>query len=145
MSGLPEFENLAVCDEHGVTMHAKDERRACPLCRVDIGVEVRREDDIGDQGLKAQEVRQRIEAETMAELLPLMQEYVEDRFDGELWVTVERFDGKLPAGYTEAQERWVNVIGYRSGAMANYVVTAPAAKETIESLRDNGYGGENDA
>lgn len=148
---LPDTDNLAVCDEHGIMNHASDDHHGrCPLCALDGEYDVRREDEIsGGEGvpqgrLSQQEIRQRIESETMQELLPIVEEYLEDRSeDGEadLWVTVAPVaDGQLPMGYSKAQERWANVVGYIYGNRVKYISSSPAAEETIETLRENGYG-----
>jgi isoleucyl-tRNA synthetase len=73
-----------------------------------------------------------------------MKRYVEDRWpeEGELWVSVERCEGTLPAGYSEGQERWVNVIGYETDWQEKYITMEQAAKETIQSLVENGYGSD---
>lgn len=141
---LPSMENLAVCTDHGIMMHAKDADRRCPLCHLDVDVDVRRDAEIPGGSIKQQEIRQRIDAETMEELLPLMDEYLEDTSDDgyDLWVAVSGLDGTLPAGYSEAQERWVNVVVYRFGAMKKCITLEQNARETIETLRGNGYGAD---
>lgn len=145
---LPETSNLAVCDDHGIMLHSRERDAQCPLCALDGDYEVRRDDAISaavgapEGRLTAQEIRQRIETEAMQELLPLLEEYLEDYgAKTELWVTVaEVADGDLPAGYTEAQERWANVVGFRRGGVVSYITKEPAAKETIEKIREEGYG-----
>lgn len=150
---LPNLDNLAVCGEHGVMTHTRQGRGVCPLCKLDVEIEVRREDEISSGEnlppgrLNQQEITQRIDSEVMQQLLPLMDEYLADRADaddeGDLWVTVARVaDGQLPAGYSKAQERWANVVGYTLGGRVKYVSTEPNAEETIESLKEAGYGAE---
>lgn len=136
---LPSTDNLAVCPDHEIMTHARDEKRLCALCVLDSDIDVRRDDNMAGKSVIQQEVRQRLEAETLVELLPLMDEYVTDAFDGDVWMTVERFEGKLPAGYSEAQERWINVVGYTTSNMKKYITTDPNARETIETLKENGY------
>jgi len=150
---LPNLDNLAVCREHGVMTHTRDGRGVCPLCKLDVDVEVRRDDKISSGEnlppgrLSQMEIAQRIESEAMQELLPLMEEYLNDKAEaddeGDLWVTVARVaDGQLPAGYSKAQERWANVVAFTLSGRVKYVSTEPNAEETIESLKEAGYGSE---
>lgn len=147
---LPELGNLAVCNEHGVMTHSKNSAHGvCPLCKLDVDVEVRREDEISGGKLSGQEIRRRLESEDIQELLPLMREYLDDRTDGDdegdLWVTVvEVKDGQLPAGYSSTQERWANVIGYTLAGRKKFITQTDSLQETISSLRENGYGSETD-
>lgn len=139
----PSFDNLAVCDEHGIMMHADNHKHRCPLCHIDTEVEVRRDDDVPGH-LDDHQFRNRLEAETLEELLPLMRAYLEDKQDPdevELWITLDPYPGdSLPAGYTEAQERWVNVVGFRSGIREKYLCSTMEADATISNLREQGYG-----
>lgn len=138
---LPDHGNLAVCNEHGIMTHARDERRACPACKTDVDVEIRWEMEMPGQNIVQSEVRRRLECEDIVELLPLLEEYLVDRNDeATIWITVERFDGDLPAGYSQAQERWLNVVGYEFGIRQKFITEAPNARETIETLRGEGYG-----
>jgi len=149
---LPDYDNLAVCREHGIMNHARDSRGVCPLCKIDTDVEVRREDTISsgeglpEGRLSQQEITQRLESEVMQELLPLMEEYLEDRSDdgeGDTWVTVaEVADDQLPAGYSQTQEKWANVVGYTFHGRVKYISTRGNAEDTIESLKEAGYGAE---
>lgn len=150
---LPDTSNLAVCDDHGIMLHSRERDGQCPLCALDSDYEVRLDDEISagmnvpEGRLTSQEIRQRIETEAMQELLPLLAHYLADYgAKTELWVTVaEVVDGDLPAGYTEAQERWANVVGFRRGGRISYITKEPGAKETIEKIREKGYGDEDDA
>lgn len=144
--GLPPLDNLAVCDEHGIMAFASSEKRECPLCVLDGDYEVRREagippDSMGRTSVSQQEVRQRLESEHLKELLPLMAEYLDDIDEGPMYLTVERFDGDMPAGYSEAQERWINVVVYEFGCSEKALTASPSARDTIEALRNEGYGG----
>lgn len=142
---LPSRDNLAVCGEHGIMTFAREERRRCPLCALDGEYDVRPGADLpgnrlGSEDVTQNEVRQRLEAEDLEELLPLMDEYLEDVDQGPMHVTVARFDGTMPAGYSEGQERWINVVVYRFSGMEKAITSSGDAQETIENLRSEGYG-----
>lgn len=147
--GPPAFDNLAVCNEHGVMLHTREEgRRRCPLCHLDMDVEVCRdaglpEDATGSTSLSGTEIAQRIPAEMMEELLPLMAAYLEDQQgeDYTMYVTVGGCPkDDLPAGYTAAQERWANAVVYHFGGREKAITSVPPARSTIETLREEGYG-----
>jgi len=128
--------------------HSREESHgSCPLCTLDMDVEVRRSDTISAGKSKSKgrlsqvEITHRLEAEDIVEFLPLMKEYLEDRGYGELWVTVAPVaEGQLPKGYSKMQERWANVVGYKYGNQVKYVATSTSAQDTIETLRNEGYG-----
>lgn len=139
---IPDTDNLAVCNDHGIMMHARKERRECVLCSLDETFEVRRDKEIPGEEIKQVEVRQRLESEDLKELLPLMDEYLHDIADDpELYLTVGKYEGDMPAGYSEAQESAINVVMFRTGAMERCITKAPNAQETIETLKEEGYGG----
>lgn len=133
---------LARCDEHGLVMLEGDPGRLswCAACALDI--EARPDDYPGDKPLSDEEFRNRITAQTLADLVPLVEEYVEDRQDEpEVWLAHKPWEGELPAGYSE-QERYVLMVGYKWNNRAKYVSSESSAVQTIEALRANGYGGE---
>ena len=130
--GIPE-DHLRSCPDHNVVSDRDEE---CPCCVT--GVEARPEDVITD--VKPIDLRWKIEPETMVEAIELIQEYLDDVGEGPLWIAVARLKrGYLPAGYTE-QERWFNVLKYEFGSMEKTLVRQDNAEETIETLRENGYG-----
>lgn len=144
-SQLPPLDNLAVCQDHGIMTFASNERRECALCALDGDYEVRREagipgDSMGRSEVSQREVRQRLESEHLKELLPLMDEYLDDIGEGPMYLTVERYDGDMPAGYSESQERWINAVVYTFGRVEKAITTAGNAAETIDALQNEGYG-----
>ena len=129
-------DHLRACHEHGVVA----ERNApCPCCQTNIEARPG-----GFNGYTSSEdLRWHIEPDTMLELLPLVEEFVDD--EGlEAWVAVAELDKKqLPAGYTQ-QERWYNVVCISGTVSVKYLMHDSQARETIENLRDAGYGGDRD-
>lgn len=133
---------LARCSDHDLVLMPKESAHHdwCPACELDLPVKLDTPHD--HQPVSEVEFRQRLEADTVEELVPLLREYLSDRRgEADVWVTHMRWDGSLPAGYTE-QERFVPVVAYAWGARGKYISTNPAAEDTIRSLRNEGYGGE---
>lgn len=128
-------DHLRACPEHGVVAERGDD---CPCCAT--GVEAR--PNAYDEGINQLDLRWQIEPDTMKELLRLMEPYLDDNDQGPIWVTVAELPkSELAAGYTE-QERWFNVVQYRWGSRLKTQSRQSNAKETIETLRENGYGTE---
>lgn len=144
MPDVPPADNLNICRDHRLAMHsAEEDHGRCPACLLaeqEIDVEVRPEAETPGRDVNQQEVRQRLDAETVADVVPVMLEYLDDVGEGPLYLTVERFEGDLPAGYSEAQERWVNAIVYEFGSRKKALTTDGEAAATRETLRDEGYG-----
>lgn len=131
---------LACCDEHGVTFTENADGRLnyCAACHHDLDVDVDRE--VAGPPLKDAEFRNRLTQEELEELVPVMEEYLDDSQDEvNMWLTHSKWDRDLPAGYSE-QERFIPVIGYQFGAREKYILDAKNAKDTIETLKENGYG-----
>lgn len=129
-------DHLRACPDHRLV---DDRDHACPACTT--GVEAR-PDEFMEESRPPEplDLQWHIEGETMQELLPLMETYLDDRDQGPLWVSVAELpEDLLPAGYTR-QERWFNVVRYRWGARVKTMMHDESARETIETLRDEGYG-----
>lgn len=147
----PPADNLNICPDHRLPMHSRQRKRMCPACELDMDVQIRHDaplpaNKLGMGTLTQTDVRLRLDAETIVELLPLMEEYLDDtQGEANMWLSTEKFEGKLPAGYSEAQERWVTVVGYTFGSREKAITQDSNAKETIETLRENGYGKEIEA
>lgn len=134
MTETPDPSNLNICAEHLLPMTARDDsRRRCPACHLD-DPDVRPEKEVpGEPSQNA--VRLRIPAETVEELYPLMDEYLDGLPDTDgPWIVPYKFEGDLPAGYSEAQERWLTALVYESGALRRAVTLETDARETIENL-----------
>lgn len=133
--------DLARCDEHDLVQLPEPDGShliMCPACEFP-DVEVRLDTEIGDH-LSHHEFTDRLEWETVTELVPLMQEYLEDREQGPLWFTHFPWeDDAMPAGYTE-QERFVFAMGYKWEGMAKHLIRQSNAVETAQTLREEGYG-----
>lgn len=128
-------DHLRACPEHGVVAERVDD---CPCCAT--GVEAR--PDAYDKGVDQLDLRWQIEPETMKELLRLMEPYLDDEGKGPMWVTVAELPkSELAAGYTE-QERWINVVQYEWDPYLKTLSRQSNAEETIETLREHGYGTE---
>lgn len=126
------------CAEHGLRGDITDEgyRDRCVAC--DHDVEVRLDVDVPGE-LKPMAIRNPIKDDTLVELYGLMGSYLDDIEEGgEHFVTLEGYEGQLPAGYAET-ERVVNVIVYYFGSCIKAIDTEQSAQETIETLRGNGY------
>lgn len=133
---IPE-DHIRACPEHRVVVESSDD---CPCCAT--GVEARPEAYDGE--VKQTDIRWHIEPDTMKEVLRLMEPYLDDNDQGPMWVTVAELPKRqLPAGYT-VQERWFNVIQYEWGSKVKTMVHESDAKETIETLRENGYETESE-
>lgn len=130
---------LSRCDDHGLALLEDDSlhHTFCAACELDL--EFRPDDTLGTP-LGHDEFTQRMEADTLREIVPLMREYLEDSGEGPMWVTHFSFSGTMPAGYTE-QERFVVALGYEWGSLEKHLLTDPNARQTIETLRERGYGG----
>lgn len=129
---IPEG-HLRSCHEHGVVSERGDD---CPCCI--HGIEAR--PDGFEDSVKPSKLRWQVEPETMLEVIPLMEEYLDDMDQGPMWVSVATVPKThLPAGYT-VQERWFNVLRYRWESWVKTLMIESNAQETIESLRDAGYG-----
>lgn len=136
-------QHLRACPKHRVVAERGDD---CPCCIT--GIESR--PDAYDNPISQLDLRWQVEPETMVELIPLMEEYLEDKNQGPMWVTVAELPkSELAAGYTK-QERWFNILQYRWGSFVKTICRESEASETIETLRKNGYdketlnGGNND-
>lgn len=115
-----------------------DSERRCPACELD-SVSVRFIDVPGEN--TQQDVRWRLPAETIEELYPLMEAFIDDHDNtGGPWLVPTRFGGDLPAGYSEAQERWLTAVVYDWGPQRKAITQKPDADETIKNLRSEGYG-----
>jgi len=111
-------QHLRACPDHGVVAEQGND---CPCCLT--GIEARPNEY--DSGVDQLDLRWQIEPETMAELLPLLEEYLEDRDEGPLWVSVAELPKRLLAsGYTE-QERWKVTGGTKSkiGSISKYCIS----------------------
>lgn len=144
MTPVPPADNLNICSDHLLAMHSREnDHGRCPACILEEqghDVDARFDGDVPGRRVNQQEVRQRLDAETVVELLPLVEEYLDDTGNGPVYVVPEKFEGGLPAGYSEAQERWVNVVVYEFGARRKAISAEPSARETIKTLRSEGYG-----
>lgn len=128
-------DHLRACPEHGVVAERGDD---CPCCS--IGVEARPE--AYDKPVGQLDLRWQVEPDTMKELLRLMEPYLDDNDQGPMWLTVAELpESELAAGYTK-QERCFNVIQYQWGSFVKTVCRQSDAEDTIETLRENGYGEE---
>lgn len=144
MTSKPPADNLNICNDHRLAMHSDEEAHGrCPACILEERgheIEVDHDIDVPGKGPIQQEVRQRLEAEDVAELVPLMTEYLADNSEDPPVLTVEKFTGQLPAGYSDSQERWLNAVVYKYGARTKALTRSPNAHDTIEKLRSEGYG-----
>lgn len=131
---------LARCNDHGLVLLEGDRGHHTHCIACEFDVEVRLDDTpTSDTPPLTNEFTNRLEWETVQSLIPLMREYVADEWGTDLFVTHVAWEGELPAGYTE-QERFFAVIGYEKTVTVGYVMTDPAGKATVETLRDEGYG-----
>lgn len=138
MPNPPRRDHLRACEVHGTIGGGAGGSGLCPACATDVDIEVRRDDVLRAKPLDLQWA---VESETLVELIPLVLEYLEDRGEGPAWLAMAEVRKRmLPAGYTE-QERWFNVLRYRFGSMDKTIMREENARETIETLRGEGYGG----
>lgn len=141
MVELPNRDNPNVCREHGVMMHSSDDsRRICPVCEADEDIEVRLDTEHSID-VNGTDISMRIDGELMSDLIDTVVPYISEEFDDDgVWITVYGIeDDKLPAGYTKAQEKWINVIEFESGAIIKRIARRNNATETIENLNEEGY------
>lgn len=128
------------CPEHGLRTDANAEtnnRDRCPACMTDMEVRLRGEVPGHPNDYS---VRSPIPEALFAELYQIVREYLESNQDEvEIYASLDRYPGDLPAGYTET-ERVFNVLVYRFGARIKAVDSEPNARETIETLREHGFG-----
>jgi hypothetical protein len=135
---------LARCDRHGLVLvdapNDPNARQVCVACEFD-GVRADLARDPPGGGPEDREFRNRLDASDVEYLLPPLREFLDDVGDGEcpIWVTQMKRSGDLPAGYTE-QERFIPAIGFCPTAVEKYIITTQKATETVENLRENGYG-----
>lgn len=145
MSGVTDSPpELARCADHGIVLVSDESdgrKRKCPCCLLDLEPNLDRTPE--NTHLTESEFRGRMEWETLESLVPLSREYLDDVTDHEteMWATHIPLDRSLPAGYTE-QERFVFLLGYRFQLRHKYVLTETEAEETIQTLREKGYGGD---
>lgn len=134
---------MAACPECGLVLLSDDSPHLTRCIGCELDVDVRLDDDIDSIPLDHEEFRSRLEWETVVELIPAMKAYLSDKQDDpDVWVThVPWRQETLPAGYTE-QERFVPIIRFSSGAMAQGISTESTASETLNNLRDAGYVNE---
>jgi len=129
---------LARCHEHDVALFDDEGTGGCIACECDI--EARPGFEIG-QSLNDTEFRSRVTYSTARELVPILQDYLQERGEGPVFVTHIAWNGTLPAGYTE-QERFVPFVSYEFGVMAKHISTERSAQQTIEDLREEGFSGD---
>lgn len=131
---------LARCTDHYLVRLPSNETKTldhCVACEFDI--DARPDEDVPGSELTQPEFTRRLEWETVCELIPLMQKYLNDQdFPTDLWVSHIRWDGTLPAGYTE-QERFVLAVCYRFDNKQKALIQNGNAEDTIETLRKSGY------
>lgn len=129
--GIPT-DHLRACPEHGVVAETSDE---CPCC--ETSVEAR--PDAYDSTVSQLDLRWQIEPDVLIELIRVMRPYLAEKDQGPMWVTVAELpETDLAAGYT-VQEKWFNVLQYEWGSMQKTICQNEDAKETIATLRENGY------
>lgn len=138
----PPADNLNICRDHLIPLTADSGNRRCPACHLDeVTVEPERE---VPGSATSREVRNRLSAEDVEDLYPLMREYVydDDTPGKELALVPFKFGGTMPAGYSEAQERWLVAIVYKWGIREKAITKSSNANETAQTLREEGYGDE---
>lgn len=139
---MDEPPALARCDDHGLVLVEGDSGHMTHCAACQLGLEVRLGDDLPGGRLDEHDFRNRVEWDTLVELVPLMREYLADQTDEfDLWVSHFPREGSLPAGYSD-QERFVLGIGYSFGIQRKYLLREPNAAETVETLREEGYTGD---
>jgi hypothetical protein len=132
-------DDLVVCAEHLLQRVPDGSSDRCPACHLDTDIAVRATHDVSGR-MSETTLRNRIGWGTFVELVSLLGAYLDDRENGPLFLTSDAWPGDdLPAGYNEP-ERWVTLVGYEWGATYKYIESEQSAQETIESLRDAGYG-----
>jgi len=133
---------LARCHDHGLVLleDGGPHLTFCAACETsaDVRLDTRPE----NPSLTHNEFTGRVTADAVRALVPTVAEYLDDRGEGPVFVSHVPFAGTLPAGYSE-QEQFILAVGYEWGTVIKWILTGSMARETIETLTDNGYGGDN--